>query len=130
MSEVTLEGAGALRFALSAAPERAIAALGAALYHEANDIMTEAKGETPVDTGVLRASGTVFRPQVFGTIVEVQLGFGGAARAYALIQHERTDFNHRVGKDHFLSDPIDRHIPGMEERLAGFVAEFNLFGGI
>lgn len=125
-----IEGMDALQAALRASPERALENLGAALWNEANSIMTDAKDQTPVKWGTLRASGTVQMPTFEGTEVEVVLGFGGAAQAYAVIQHERTDFHHTSGKAHYLSDPMTEHEHGMEERLAEDVGARALFPGL
>lgn len=131
MESVRLDGAAQLRAALMRAPARALFLLGGALYIEANGMMTESQGEVPVDEGTLKASGVVMMPRLSGSLsVEVSFGYGGAARAYALIQHERTDFNHRVGKDHYLSDPVNRRMAGIEARLAATVATLPLFPGL
>lgn len=79
---------------------------GAALYREAEGIMNTAKGLTPVDTGALRASGHVNPPDVSGGKVSVELGFGGAAEAYAVYVHEMTWVGHRVGQAKFLEQPL------------------------
>ncbi len=61
----------------------------AALYSEAEAIMTRAKDEfVPVDLGTLRASGMVDPPVIEGATISVRLSFGGAAAAYALAVHE------------------------------------------
>jgi len=78
--------------------------ISAALYVEAQIIMTEAKRRCPVapDGGTLRASGFVHKPEYGGqTIIgpmektapsrgswSVTMSFGGAADAYALAVHE------------------------------------------
>lgn len=126
----TVQGVDQLRAALRASPAAALKAIGAALYREANAIITESKKEVPVDTGVLRASGVVFMPSFSDTGVVVELGYGGAAKAYALVQHERTDYNHRVGKAHYLSDPMARHAQGFEARIAADVSATNIFPGL
>lgn len=65
------------------------------LVLEANRIMTASKRITPVDTGTLRSSGHVQSPKQTLNRMSITLGFGGAASAYAIIQHERTDYKHR-----------------------------------
>jgi hypothetical protein len=69
-----------------------------ALYLEAWNVMTEAKQRAPLDEGILRNSGYVTLPEN-GT---VELGFGGSASAYALIQHEDLSLHHEVGEAKFL----------------------------
>lgn len=126
-----LSGMAQLQAALKASPTHALIALGAALWREANGIMSESKLQVPVKWGTLRASGVVDLPHMTGAGVEVVLGYGGAAASYALIQHERSDFHHSAGrKDHYLSDPLLARAQGMQERLAADVAAANLFPGV
>lgn len=62
----------------------------AALYQEAQILMTEAKRRCPVasDGGTLRASGRVSEPARHGRRISVTMSFGGAADAYAIAVHE------------------------------------------
>ena len=62
----------------------------AALYQEAQVILTEAKRRCPVasDGGILRASGQVLPPERNGRRISVTISFGGAADAYAIAVHE------------------------------------------
>ena len=110
-----------------AAPDK----LGDALYRQAEFIMTEAKRQTPVDTGSLRASGHVEPPVVNGTQVSVMLGFGGVAGGqmnneqgpvgpgqfltsqgtrepgqYAIYVHENLNAQHPSGNAKFLENPM------------------------
>jgi hypothetical protein len=103
------------------------AQLARALHNEANQTMAEAKLITPVGQysvgskkvgGTLRDSGFVDEPQISGTTIEVPLGFGGAAEAYALVQHEHTEYHHDVGEAKFLEKPMLQHASGLAERLA------------
>ena len=93
--------------------------IGRALYEEGQHIMTRSKAEfVPVDTGTLRASGQVRVPQHSGGRVTVELGYGGAASAYALVQHERTDFHHPVGQAKYLEQPVNEAAAGFGQRIA------------
>lgn len=87
------------------------------------ETMTEAKERTPVDPvdgGTLRASGYVTPPEVSGDSITQDLGFGGAAADYALVQHERLDFHHTTGQAKFLESAVnDRE----RELLPGVAAE-------
>lgn len=130
MANFEIEGMSTLNAVLRASPARAMEALAGSLWREANRIMTDSKGEVPVKQGILRASGTVFMPVIEGLTVEVVLGYGGAAQAYAVIQHERTDFHHTVGKAHYLLDPMEQHAEGMDARLAADIDVQNLFPGL
>ncbi len=106
---------------------RAIAAkvpprVAGALYQEAQIEMTEAKQRTPVDTGALRASGTVFAPEVIGRLVRVTLGFGGVAAPYAAIVHEDLDAHHPVGQAKYLESTLLESAPHMASRVASRLA--------
>jgi len=77
------------------------------------DIMTDVKTSrpgagVPKDTGVLAGSGQVEGP----TNGQVTLSFGGAAAPYALVQHENTDYAHRLGEPRYLIRGIERWQPG------------------
>lgn len=74
-----------------------------ALTTEAELIMTDAKKNTPVDTGALRSSGLVTAKSN-----AVELSFGGAASSYAAIVHERLDLHHPVGEAKFLENALNR----------------------
>ena len=84
-----------------------------ALREFAETEMTEAKRRTPVDTGVLRASGFV-SPVEDG----VRLAYGGAASDYAIYVHENLDANHPVGEAKYLERPVLEALPGLAERVA------------
>jgi len=86
---VSVLGGDALRRALAASVPRLQAALDRAIYAEANAILTDAKKRAPMDTGTLRASGYVTLPQPSGAGSRVEAGFGGAAKGYAGVVHER-----------------------------------------
>jgi len=68
------------------APQR----VKAALYQEAQEIMTESKRRCPVamDGGTLRASGMVSKPVQEGDNFTVTMSYGGAASEYAIAVHE------------------------------------------
>ena len=100
-------------------PKTGVQQMTRALVLEAERVMTISKRDfVPVDLGTLRGSGHVAPPEISGTRVTVTLGYGGAASAYALIQHERTDFHHTVGQSHYLSTPVKAAAAGMGQRLA------------
>lgn len=101
-----MSGMKELKAALKAAKDDAYQATAAAVYVAANEIMTEAKQRAPVDTGTLRSSGYVTLPEP-GPNPKVELGFGGAAAQYALVQHERTEYRHEVGEAKYLENAIN-----------------------
>ena len=83
-----------------------------ALYQIGEEIMTDVKASgpgrgVPRDEGTLRNSLRVLRRDD-----AVDLVAGGAAAPYALVQHERTDFRHRVGEARYLVRGVERWQPG------------------
>lgn len=94
-------------------------ALDAALYQEASNVIAHSQQDlVPVDTGTLKASGTVLPPERVGSRTTVTLGYGGAAKDYAEIQERREDFHHKVGQAHYLEQAVMDAVPGLGERLA------------
>ncbi len=93
---------------LKGAPREVKQNAAAALKREGEKIMTISKQRfVPVDQGPLRASGFVDFPVVGRNRVSVTLGYGGAAKAYALIQHERMDLQHSRGGPKYLERPVN-----------------------
>ncbi len=94
-------------------------AAGAALFTEAEFIMTDIKTQwVPVDVGTLKDSGRVLQPEITADLASVTLGFGGAASAYALIQHEGF-FNHPgQGRRKYLEEPLRIAAPRLGAKLA------------
>lgn len=91
----------------------------AALTAEAELIMSRSKVLVPVDTGVLRGSGFVDTPTRAGNTHRIELGYGGAADAYALIVHERLDTAHAAPTQaKYLEQPLQEAAPGLMDRLA------------
>lgn len=89
-----------------------------ALFAEAQIEMTESKRRVPVDTGVLRASGTVHPPDREGTKISVILSYGGAAETYAREVHENLEAFHKIGQAKYLQSVIDESRSHMLARLA------------
>jgi hypothetical protein len=119
---VELTGGDEARRTLRALGDNAGAAMGAALYLEAERIMADSRPLVPVDTGALRASGHV-RPAVEGANrVSVIFGYGGPAKKYAVPQHQRTDYRHRVGQAKYLSEPTLAAVSGMPQRIGAGIA--------
>lgn len=81
---------------------------------------------TPHADGPLRGSGVVQPPSVTGSSVEILLGYGGAASAYALYQHENLDLRHPdptnphsdpKGQAKYLETPVRDQTKGLAGRL-------------
>jgi hypothetical protein len=94
------------------------AATTMALNEEAQLMFAASQRRVPVKHGTLRRSGIILPPIVQGTSVIIQMGYGGAASAYALVQHERQDFRHKDGQTwKYLETPVRERIPNLEIRL-------------
>lgn len=116
--DVEVQGVDALIRRLKQLEPEAQKATGAALYQEAEQIMTRSKSEfVPVQTGVLRGTGHVNEPQIRGSSIEVTMGYGGPAAPYALKQHEDLTYHHDVGTNKYLEKPTLEAIRGMPGRL-------------
>lgn len=90
-------------------------ALGAALFKEGSRIMARSKELVPVDTGLLRSTGTVFPPVEKGDKVTVVIAYG---TNYGLPVHERLDVFHPTGQAKFLTRAMQEAAPGFSERIA------------
>ena len=115
LTGITLDGTENLLASLDGLRARGEASVPKILYRIAEQIMTEAKGQVPVDTGNLRASGHVLPPEWIGNWVLVTLGFGGPAGAgkgqrkdvgYAKHVHENLTARHKVGNAKYLERPM------------------------
>jgi hypothetical protein len=113
MATFQIDGLDKLKRALAQAGDLATEALAAAMVEEMEMVITDAKQAAPVDTGTLRGSGTVLPPEVSGSKVTVVSGFGGAASAYAVVQHER-----HSSKSKFLERPFLARAGKMGSNLA------------
>ena len=114
----SLSGDDELQRQLKVAGPLAGKALASAAFEEMEKVMTGAKMRTPVDTGVLRASGTVLKPKFRGKKVEIVAGFGGAAKTYAVPVHENLTVRHTVGEAKFLERAFLDRLPRMDINLA------------
>ena len=130
---MTVTGDAELIRVLQSAPKLATKSLALALHREARLILNHSKREyVPVDNGILRASAVLGRPEIHGTTIRVQFGYGGAAAAYSVVQHEDETLSHppknprrtgtrssaRPGRAKYLSQAVTDMAPGMGARLA------------
>ena len=97
-------------------------ALDAGVYGLGNEIMTDSKRRVPVDFGALKGSGYVTLPQRGAGGSTVEIGFGGPAKAYAIVQHERTEFKHEVGEAKFLENAVNAAVGNAPRRVAEIAA--------
>lgn len=117
--EFELKGREEMQRAMRLLGEKGVTAMGAALWSEGNRIMMAAKVLTPVDTGVLVGSGMVALPTYNNDDVEVVLGFGGAASAYAEVQHEELSYAHQPpAQAKYLEQPLNEAAQDMGYRIA------------
>lgn len=115
---------------LKAYPVKTERALRGALFQEAEELITAAKRLTPVDEGVLRASGHVLKPTWQATTITVKFGFGGPAGAgnvggsnpekvgYAVYVHEDLTARHTVGQAKYLEVPMNQRKASMSARIS------------
>ena len=94
-------------------------ALKQALTEEAQLMFRESQRRVPVKTGVLKNSGQILPPTQTGDRIEIEMGYGGAASAYALLQHETQGYRHASGKSwKYLESPVRERIPNLAANLA------------
>jgi hypothetical protein len=115
--------------------------VGWALHDEALAIMKESKDRyVPVDLGTLKNSGQVAQPERTRDNVSVEMGYGGAASAYALAVHEHLSPSsppswqiaeanghpvqwHKAGTGpKYLERPFLERAKGLAERVAAKVS--------
>jgi hypothetical protein len=120
--KIKLEGKDQVALALRLLGPRSAKAVAVALFKEANAIMNKAKEVTPVDTSTLKNSGHVKVPEIKGSKVSkvtVTLGFGGAAKEYAIKVHEDLNAYHKPPTQaKFLERPFLEAEVGMADRVA------------
>lgn len=107
-------------------------ALGSALYQEGEAIKTAAQKIVPHDWGTLESSGYVMPPEYEGgNTATVIIGFGGAAKEYALVQHENLYYEHDPGRQaKYLETPAVAAHAGMSERVAHKITAYMAAHGV
>lgn len=103
---MALKGLTQVMSELRAATDDVVSAVAAGVYLEGNNIVGEAKDNTPVKHGTLRASLYCTRPKIDGGKVFVDIGGGGPAGKYIVRQHEG-DYKHEHGTRKFLERAIN-----------------------
>lgn len=80
----------------------------ASLLSAAEVVLTFSKRSfVPVDLGPLRGSGVTAGPERKGAIIRVVIAYGSPTVDYAIVQHEETDFAHKVGVSKYLQRPLE-----------------------
>lgn len=85
---VHIEGAKELQALLAQMPGRANRIAGEALHECAQEVGANSLKVAPKDTGNLRNSQQIGKPETKADGVEVTIGYGGAALGYSLFVHE------------------------------------------
>ena len=118
--KITWDGLDALKKAMSKqGVDETKVVLKMALYQEAQLIMSKSLRLVPVDTTALKQSGGIEPPRTRGDHIEVVMGYGGAASAYALRQHEDLSYKHEAGKTaKYLENPARERTNDLPDRLA------------
>lgn len=104
--EMSIKGQKKTMLQLRNAADNMMDSLARAMFKEAEGIMRLSKKKIPVDQGTLRVSGFVRMPVIKkrsllrSASVTVTMGYGGAAKAYAVFVHEGT--GPAVGKPAFM----------------------------
>lgn len=104
---------------------------GKAVRYEVEKVGTAADRIVPVDLGTLRGSKTITGPDMSSDKIEVVIGYGGAAAAYAAAIHETpsehdppswkgvtVDFKVKGTGRKYLERPLIEAMPGMSDRIA------------
>ncbi len=131
MARIRIDGLDKLQARLKKSSKTGTRSLVGPLFLEAELIMTDAKKHTPTapDGGTLKSSGQVQPPKISRNKVEITLGFGGAASAYALAVHEHPSrhsppswdgvtIHWNVGGPQFLKNAMDKAEAGIGNRVA------------
>ncbi len=116
--------------------EELLLAVEQGLFEIGSTIEGDAKELVPVDTGNLRDSGFTITSSLEnlgptaepsgearasvddGGTVNAVVGFGGPSAEYALVQHERTDYHHRVGQAKYLETAVNQRVEEIPTVLA------------
>ena len=61
-------------------------------------------------------------PERVGDTVAVEIGFGGPAEAYAVVQHEDLSYRHPVGQAKFLETAMDDRAAEARDTMARVAA--------
>lgn len=103
----------------NAAPEKIRAGVEKGTYESANLVMAASQEIVPVDLGTLKGSGVVLAPEWRGSTCVVELGYGGAASAYAARQHEDLTYRHKPGQSaKYLERPMLEEERNVRDRIA------------
>jgi hypothetical protein len=112
---MAVRGADKIKAAMKQSIGTVNEAIGAAIYEEAQDIISKSVPLVPVDSGRLRASHYVAPPKDSSKGPTVEMGYG---TTYAIPVHERTDVRHVTGQAKYLEQPVAAAKSGYASRIA------------
>ena len=96
-------------------PAAVVKHVASGMTKHAERVMTESKAKyVPVDLGILRNSGHVSVIRSDSNGIELLLAYGGPAKAYAKIQHDRV---------RYLKIPFDKAIPRGKKVISSSVGQ-------
>lgn len=98
-------------------------AVAARMNQWGEETMAQSKQRVPVDTGALRSSGHVVAPDPNAQVLQMTLGYGGAAVDYALVVHENLEARHPVGEAKYLERPVMERLGTLDRDLASALEE-------
>lgn len=124
--KIELLGAKELGTLLARSGPAAIPALTQALNEEAQLGMRASQKIVPHADGILRGSGTIQPPVISGHTVSITMGYGGAAKRYALAQHElplthpdpTNPKSSPLGQMKYLEAPMRARLKNIEKNIA------------
>jgi hypothetical protein len=107
-------------------------ALARSIFEAANEVATKSFHLVPIETGNLRSSQDIIRQKSLNqTQVRAEITYGGPAVQYALVQHERLDYNHPGGgQAKYLEQPFLEEVSDWPTGLANRIRmNFNYIKG-
>ena len=130
--EFKLDGLKELQEKLLNAVAKIPDAVGKETYQLGEEIMSDAKEVTPMDTGALVNTGKVDLPVIDGGSVLVTLGFGDESVNYALSVHENLNPNVRWKRPgsgpKYLENPFEARKGELAPRISEAVATILMEG--
>lgn len=104
MASVRVTGIAELNRALASHHTAIRKAAAQALYATAVQIRNKSGQLVPIDTGNLRSTREVEFED--GLTMSATISYGDTATPYAIVQHERTDYRHKGGRQaKYLEEP-------------------------
>ena len=94
-------------------------ALSSALYAAAAGVGAKADNLVPVDEGILKGSQSITPPKAHSANPTARITYGGPSAPYALVQHERLDYEHpKGGQAKYLEQPFTEEVDAWPTRFS------------